>query len=385
MSGYIERAEIPGLVTLVSRKDEVHVEPLGTFMLNASAPMQRDTIFRIASLTKPITAAAAMLLVEECRLRLDDPIDGWLPELANRRVLRTLDAELDDTVPARRAITVRDLLTQRLGIGSVMAPAGPYPIQRAIAELRIGGDGPPRPAQCPPTEEWMRRLGSLPLLHHPGEQWSYHIGLDVVGVLVSRVSGRSFGAFLQERIFEPLGMRDTGFRIAPEKQHRFPACYQSSSDGRGLTLYDGVEDSQWSQPPPFESGGGGLVSTVDDYYAFCRMMLNGGRHGAARILSRASVELMTTDQLTPEQRESNQAFFDGNSGWGFGMGVNIKRDDLASVPGRFGWAGGVGTSAYTDPHEHLIGILMTQRHLDSHAGANVHRNFWTTTYQAIAD
>jgi CubicO group peptidase (beta-lactamase class C family) len=385
MSGYIERAEIPGLVTLVSRKDEVHVEPLGTFMLNASAPMQRDTIFRIASLTKPITAAAAMLLVEECRLRLDDPVDGWLPELANRRVLRTLDAELDDTVPARRAITVRDLLTQRLGIGSVMAPAGTYPIQRAIAELQIGGDGPPRPAQCPPTDEWMRRLGSLPLLHHPGEQWSYHIGLDVVGVLVSRVSGRSFGAFLQERIFEPLGMRDTGFRIAPEKQHRFPACYQSASDGRGLTLYDGVEDSQWSQPPPFESGGGGLVSTVDDYYAFCHMMLNKGRHGAARILSRASVELMTTDQLTPEQRESNQAFFDGNSGWGFGMGVTIKRDDLASVPGRFGWAGGVGTSAYTDPHEHLIGILMTQRHLDSQAGANVHRDFWTTTYQAIAD
>ena len=144
-----------------------------------------------------------------------------------------------------------------------------------------------------------------------------------------------------------------------------------------------VADSQWGQPPPFESGGGGLVSTVDDYYAFCRMMLNKGRHGRERILSRASVELMTTDQLTPEQREA--IFFDGNSSWGFGMGVLTRRDDLASVPGRFGWTGGLGTSAYSDPREDLIGILMTQRLMDSPEPPAVFSDFWTTAYQAIAD
>jgi len=158
MSGYVERGAIPGIVTLVARQDEVHVEVVGSRALNESEPMRRDTIFRIASLTKPTAAAAAMILVEECRLRLDEPVDRWLPELAGRRVLTRIDAELDDTVPARRSITLRDLLTLRMGIGSVMAPPGTYPIQRAIAELRIGGDGPPKPAQSPPADEWMRRL-----------------------------------------------------------------------------------------------------------------------------------------------------------------------------------------------------------------------------------
>ncbi len=205
----------------------------------------------------------------------------------------------------------------------------------------------------------------------------------VLGVLIARASGRSLGEFMQERVFAPLGMRDTGFSVPPEKLQRFPACYQGTTDGRGLTLYDGIADSQWGQPPPFESGGGGLVSTVDDYYAFCRMMLNKGRHGRERILSRASVELMTTDQLTPEQREA--IFFDGNSSWGFGMGVLTRRDDLASVPGRFGWTGGLGTSAYSDPREDLIGILMTQRLMDSPEPPAVFSDFWTTAYQAIAD
>jgi len=385
MSGYVDRGEIPGLVTLVARRDELHVEAVGTRALNGSDPMQRDTIFRIASLTKPIAAAAAMILVEECRLRLDEPVDRWLPELAGRRVLRRIDAELDDTVPARRSITLRDLLTQRLGIGSVMAPPGTYPIQRAMAELCIGGDGPPKPALTPPTDEWIRRLGSLPLLHHPGDQWCYHIGMDVVGVLVARASGGSFGEFLQERVFAPLGMRDTGFYVPPGKRQRFPECYASAADGPGLALYDGIEDSLWGQTPPFESGGGGLVSTVDDYHAFCRMLLNKGRHGGERILSRASVELMTTDQLTQEQRDANPIFFEGNSGWGFGMGVGTRRDDLATVPGRFGWTGGVGTSAYSDPQEDLIGILMTQRLLDTPQPPTVLTDFWTTTYQAIAD
>src|SRR5215469_14726602 len=187
LSGYIDRKEMPGLVALVSHHDDVHVETLGTLSFNQSAPMRTDTIFRIASLAKPITAVAAMILIEECRLRLDESIERWLPELANRRVLKSMSSEPGDTVPALRAITVRDLLTYRMGFGSVMATPDTYPIQRLIREYRIGGDGPPMPSQAPGTEEWLRKLGSLPLIAQPGEQWMYQVSGDVLGVLIARV------------------------------------------------------------------------------------------------------------------------------------------------------------------------------------------------------
>src|SRR5215468_7691572 len=193
LSGYVEREEIPGLVALVSRDDEVHVEMLGTLSVGGRIPMQRDTIFRIASLTKPITAVAAMILVEECRLRLDESIEPWLPELANRRVLKSISSPPDDTVPALRAITVRDLLTFRMGFGSVMALPDTYPIQKLIREYRIGGDGPPLPSQAHGTERWLQNLGSVPWLAQPGERWMYHVSSDVLGVLIARVSGQSLG------------------------------------------------------------------------------------------------------------------------------------------------------------------------------------------------
>src|SRR5438046_4120661 len=171
LSGYVERQEMPGLIALVSHHDDVHVEALGTLAFGDPAPMKRDTIFRISSITKPITAVAAMILVEECKLRLDDSIEPWLPELANRRVLKSISSPLDDTVPAKRAITVRDVLTSCMGFGSVMAPPNTYPIQKLIREYRIGGDGPMLPPDYPSTDEWLRRLGSLPWLAQPGEQW----------------------------------------------------------------------------------------------------------------------------------------------------------------------------------------------------------------------
>jgi CubicO group peptidase (beta-lactamase class C family) len=210
MSGYVDRGELPGLVALVARDGDVHVDALGTMAFGGSAPMTRDAIFRIASISKPITAAAAMILLEECRLRLDDAIDRWLPELANRRVLTSIAAELDATVPAQRAITVRDLLTSTMGFGSIMAAPDTYPIQRAIRDLRIGGDGPKLQSQWPTTDEWLRNLGSLPLLAQPGERWMYHVSLDVLGALIGRVAGQPLGAFLRERIFEPLGMKVRG-------------------------------------------------------------------------------------------------------------------------------------------------------------------------------
>jgi len=383
LSGYVERREMPGLVALVSRHDDVHVETLGTLSFGDPAPMERDTIFRIASLTKPVVAAAAMILVEDCTLRLDESIEPWLPELANRRVLKSLSSPLDDTVPARRAITVRDLLTYRMGFGSVMAPPDTYPIQKPIREHRIGGDGPPLPAQAPATDEWLRRLGSLPWMAQPGERWMYQVSGDVLGVLVARASGRSLGAFLEERLFGPLGMTDTAFHVPDDKIARFPECYALNRETGRLDLYDGVADSSWRPAPPFESGGGGLVSTLDDYFAFSRMMLHKGRHGRERILSRAAVELMTADHLTPEQRAGCEIFFGNFSSWGFGVAVDIRREQIFHTPGRFGWTGGLGTTAYTDPAEGMIGILLTQRLMDSPEPPKVFLDFWTLAYGAM--
>jgi CubicO group peptidase (beta-lactamase class C family) len=232
--------------------------------------MTRDTIFRIASISKLVNTVAAMILIEECRVRLDDSIDTWLPELAHRRVLKSIESPLDDTVPARRPITVRDLKTFTMGIGTVMAMPDTYPIQKAIHELQIGGDGPPRPTTSHGAEEWLERLSSLPLIAQPGERWMYHISSDVLGVLLARVSGKSLGQLMKERIFDPLGMKGTGFFVPPEKIGRLAAIYVRNRETNALDLYDSEENRAWASAPPFESGGGGLVSTIDDYFAFCR-------------------------------------------------------------------------------------------------------------------
>ncbi len=384
MAGYVERGEVPGLVTLVSRRGEVHVDAIGTRAIEDPAPMRRDTIFRISSMTKPITAAATMILVEECKLRLDEPVERWLPELAERRVLKRLDGPLDETAPAKRPITVRDLLTFRMGFGQMMAPPDAYPILSAANEQRIGM-GPPSPSSMPAPDEWMRRLGTLPLMHQPGETWMYNTGSDVLGVLLARASGQPLETFLRQRLFEPLGMKDTGFSVPAASLDRLATSYWTDPTSGKLTVYDEARGGQWSHPPAFPSGAGGLVSTIDDYLAFGQMMLSQGKHGNERILSRLSVELMTTDQLTPEQKAASSlisGFLDG-LGWGFGVSVVTKRDDIAAVPGRYGWDGGLGTSWYSDPREDMVIILMTQCAWTSPSPPNVY--FWTLAYQAIDD
>jgi CubicO group peptidase (beta-lactamase class C family) len=386
MAGYVERGEVPGLVTLVSRRGETHVEALGMKALGASDPVQRDTIFRIASMTKPITAAAAMILVEEFKLRLDDPVDALLPELADRQVLRRLDGPLDDTEPAKRAITLRDLLTFRMGFGIVMAPPGTHPIQTAVDDLRLG-QGMPQPSLPPGPDEWIRRFGTLPLMHQPGEKWMYHTGSDVLGVLIARASGQPFEIFLRERIFDPLGMKDTAFSAPASKLDRLATAYSRNFETGALELYDPAEGGHWSHPPAFPSGGGGLVSTIDDYLAFGRMMLNHGRHGGERILSRPSVETMTTDHLTAAQKAVSGLVpgdFD-NIGWGFGVALVTRRQDVAAPVGSFGWDGGLGTSWRSDPSEDIITILLTQASWTSPVPPRVSRDFSTTAYQAIDD
>jgi len=386
IAGFVQRGEVPGLVALASRHGETHVEALGMKVIGGSDRVRRDTIFRIASMTKPITAAAAMILVEECKLRFDDPVDPLLPELADRRVLRRLDGPLDDTEPAKRPITLRDLLTFRLGFGIVMAPPGTYPIQAAVDDLELG-QGPPHPLQPPAPDEWIRRLGTLPLMHQPGEKWMYHTGSDVLGVLIARASGQPFETFLHERIFEPLGMKDTAFSAPPLKLDRLATAYWTDFKTGALQLYDAAEGGHWSGPPAFRRGGGGLVSTVDDYLAFGRMMLNQGRHGGGRILSRPSVETMTSDHLTPAQKAVSglvPGYFDGHS-WGFGVAVVTRREDVAAPVGSYGWDGGLGTSWRSDPSEDMVTILLTQASWTSPAPPRVVRDFRTAAYQAIDD
>src|SRR5260370_5727085 len=360
LSGYVERQEMPGLVALVSHHDGVHVEALGSLRFGDPAPMKRDTIFRIASITKLITAVAVMILVEECKLRLDESIEPWLPELANRRVLKSISSDLDDMVHALRAIILRDLLTYRRGFGSVMAMPDPYPIQKLIREYRIGGDGPMLPSQAPNMDEWLRKLGSLPLLAQPGERWMYQVSGDVLGALIARVSGQSLGTFMHQRIFDPLGMKDTAFHVPPEKIDRLPGFYFFNRQTNTLDLFDDLANSAWRSEPPFESGGGGLVSTIDDYFAFSHMMLNKGRHGREQILSRATVELMTSDQLTPEQRAGSEIFFGTHSSWGFGMAVDIRCNEIFNTPGRFRWTGRFCTTAHTYSTPGKIRILLTR-------------------------
>jgi CubicO group peptidase (beta-lactamase class C family) len=377
MAGHVESGDMPGLVTLVSRHGEVHVDAIGRLAFDGP-PMTRDTIFRITSMTKPIAAAAAMILVDEGRLRLDDSLDRWLPELANRKVLLAVDVPIHQTVPARRAITLRDLLTFRCGYGMIPVFPDRYPIQKAIAEAGFA-PGPVFPSF--PPDELMRRYGSLPLIYQPGERWLYNAGTEIVGVLIARVAGVTFGEFLRDRIFAPLGMKDTGFHVPPDKHHRFATTYAYDSATKKLKVFDQPVTGKFSSPPVFENGSAGLVSTADDFNAFAQMLLSGGQLGSKRILSAASVELMTTDQLSLDNKQESQLFLGDLGSWGFGMSVVFKERDDAT-PCRFGWDGGYGTSWYSNPREQLTGILLTQRMMNSPQPPRVFLDFWSALNQA---
>ena len=383
MAGYVERGEVPGLVGLVSRRGEVHLEVIGAQSTGGHA-IKRNSIFRISSMTKPLTAVATMILVEEGLLRLDEPVDRLLPELADRQVLRAIDGPIDQTVPAVRPITVRDLLTFTMGMGYLFSE-GPRPIDVALAERGLA-PGPPRPHALPAPDEYMRRLGSLPLTLQPGAAWLYNTGSEVLGVLVARASGQPYEVFLKERIFEPLGMDDTGFFVPSSGSGRLTTTYARNPQTAGIDVFDAAEKSDWARAPAFPDGAGGLVSTVDDYLACGEMLLGHGKHGGRRILSRPSVELMTTDQLTAQQKASSGFGPDSfaGHGWGFGLSIVTERLGLASV-GSYGWDGGLGSSWENDPREEMITILMTNKAWESPTPPPVFADFLTQAHAAIED
>ena len=387
---HLDAGYVPGAVAVVARHGEVQIEAMGNLAFDgvgSGTPMAADTICRTGSMTKPVVAACAMTLVEDCTLRLDDPVDEFLPELACMSVLADPGGPLDDTVPAERPVTLRDLLAFTLGTGIVVAEPGTVPIADALSALQSEEPGPP-------PDEWIRRLGALPLVCQPGERWMYHTAADVTGVLIARATGMSFGDALRERICEPLGMKDTAFSVAGENISPLATAYQLD-EGTGEVVVEDGPDGYWSTPPAFEAGGGGLVSTAVDYLAFASALLaNGTRHGE-RVLSRPSVTLMTTDHLTPAQKAVSgfrPGYFD-DIGWGLGMSVRTQRRHLGPWPvsypplasvGSYGWPGIYGTGWYNDPAEDMTTILMIQR-APAPAGLPILFDFWTAAYQAIDD
>jgi CubicO group peptidase (beta-lactamase class C family) len=367
MAAYVERGEIPGIVTATAHRGTVQINAIGTTTLGGTDPVRHDTIFRIASMTKPIVGVAAMTLVEDGVLRLDDPVETHLPELAGRRVLRRPDGPIDDTVPANRPITLRDVLTFRLGFGMSMAVPFTAPIMVAAAERQVGV-APPRTTEALTTQEWLSRFGELPLMFQPGERWAYQTSATVLGILVARASGRTLGDYLGERIFAPLGMRDTGFHVPTGKRGRFATEYRVDPGSRKLVVFDGTgEDSKWAEVPPSPDGGADLVSTVEDYLAFARMTAAGG----GEILSPATVAEMTTDQLAP-----GQATFEPAVGWGYAMSVVRSGDHV----GQYGWSGGLGTFWFNDPAQDLVAILLTQRMWNSPSPPPVVGDFVAAAY-----
>jgi CubicO group peptidase (beta-lactamase class C family) len=377
LSRHVTAGYAAGAVALIGRGTAAEVVVIGQQGLDSPVPMRRDSVFRIASLTKPLTAAAAMMLVQHGKLRLADPVVRWLPELANRRVLRQLDSALTDTVPARRPITVEDLLTFRCGLGIVLEPPGTYPIQREIAALQLIGFGPPDPAYPTGPDEWLKRLGRLPLMAQPGERWIYNTGSYILGVLLARASGRSLPELLRELLFEPLGMRDTAFAVAAASRARLVDAYRLEA-GR-LRLSDAAAASAWSTPPRFPDGGAGLVSTVDDFFAFSRLLLH-QLGGSERLLSPASIAAMTTDHLTEDQRAGGPPVLSAGRGWGFGMSV-VAMSSVEGLPqGAFGWNGGLGTTWVADPRSGITAILFTQTQFTSPVAPAMHQEFWRAIF-----
>ncbi|MGA7121386.1 MAG: serine hydrolase domain-containing protein [Polyangiaceae bacterium] len=373
----VDREKAPGLVTGLARLDEDGIEGVGVRALDSTEPITSDTIFRVASLTKPIVAAATMSLVDEGKLELDGSIERHLPELAGRRVLKDIEGLLDETVPARRSITVRDLLTCRMGFGIVHDPSDAHPIQKAAEELQLCAFGPPHPRLPPPPDEWIRRFSTLPLMVQPGERWLYNSSFEVLAVLLARAAGQPLERLLCERLFDPLDMKDTRFSVPAGKISRLSACYGPAKAG-GFERVDPAEGGAWSQPPAFPSGAGGLVSTARDLLAFGRMMLAQGTHAKLRVLSAASVQAMTRDQLTPEQKvrspmSADPAFWHHN-GWGLGLAIATSAGARKPV-GAFGWEGGFGTSWTCDPRDGTVAVLLTQWGA-SPAFGRLYDDFW---------
>ena len=383
----IDAGHIPGTVSLVARRGRiVHFEAAGLRNVEAGLPMEKDTIFRLYSQTKPVTGAAVMMLFEEGHFLMTDPIAKYLPEFAEMHVyLGEQDGEIQ-TEPAV-PITIQHLATHTAGLTYGFFPT---PVGKMYADVL---DAPKETSGPDSLEAWAAALAELPLVAQPGAEWHYSVGMDVLGRLVEVVSGMSFGEFLQQRIFDPLGMVDTGFHVPDDKLDRFAANYTPTPDG-GMQLADAPETSSYRRPPAVEMGGEGLVGTVGDYLRFAEMLANKGEYGGQRLLGRKTVEFMTSNHLTPDFPDDPMTTLFGMLGggdraWGAGFGItgsvvtNPATYGLPVSPGTYAWGGAATTHFWVDHAEELVGIVHTQLLPD---GTYPVRDLMQLlTYQAIID
>lgn len=357
LQGVIDNGDLSGAVTLIWRGGDIaQVNVLGQADIEAKRPMRRDTLFRIASMTKPVTSVAALMLMEEGRFKLSDPITPWAPEFADMMVLQSASGPLDDTYPAPREITFDDLFTHRAGLAYGFTSVGPiaYAHEKALGDVLNSALGP---------DAWMKALGGLPLSYAPGERFHYSHATDVLGFIVGRIAGTGFREFLLERIFAPLGMADTDFYVPPEKRERAAVVYRQDQTTGAL---EPVAFRSTGAPPAFCGGGGGVISTADDYLKFARMLLNRGEVDGVRLLQPETVDLMRANRLSDAQRQIDFLGMPFWSGQGFGLGVSMIADPEkhawmgAGSKGSFGWPGAFGTWWQADPAEDMILIYLIQ-------------------------
>ncbi|HUZ11528.1 MAG TPA: serine hydrolase domain-containing protein [Caulobacteraceae bacterium] len=392
---YVDGGDLPGLLTMVYRQSKLaHVGMSGHMDLERGKPMREDAIFRIYSMSKPITAVALMMLVEEGMLGLDDAVATHIPSWRKLGVYQsgmpTLLAGSPPsfiTSPPERPMKVVDLVTHTSGLtyGFMMRTS----VDAAYRKAKIGEFSTPGG-----LEAMIEQLAAVPLEFSPGTAWNYSLSIDVMGYLVEKLSGVTFGEFLRTRLFEPLGMVDTGFFVPPEKLDRFASCYQPKGEGeRGLKLQDDAGKSPYATPPSLESGGGGLVSTAHDYMRFCRMMLAGGTLDGVQILSPKTVELFSLNHLPHDQELADMAppglFSEaGYSGIGFsiGCGVNIDvaKTRLPGTLGEYFWGGAASTAFWIDPHEELAVVFMTQV-MGTDARLTLRRDLRTLVYSSMTE
>ena len=370
MQNYIDEGKVAGFITLIYRRGHIaHFEKFG--LKDDICPMEFNTIFRIYSMTKPITSVAVMMLYEEGYFQLDDPVSHFITEFKDMKVFEDMGNNQIKTVPAKREITIRDLLRHTSGLTYDFS-AGPIAKMYQEADLYNSES----------LAEAVKSLAKIPLMYHPGEVWNYGFSTDVLGYLIEVIAGQPFNSFLQDRIFGPLQMVDTGFDTWPEKTNRYANLYRSTSDGK----YEAATDSiiarldAKAKSRKICSGGGGLLSTISDYLQFCQMLLKNGELNGQQLLSRKTIEMMTCNHLSGNIHPYNQ------KGVGFGLGFSIVTDlaqsGILGSEGIYRWGGAASTTFWIDPKEELIAILMTQLLGNQHPFLS---QFRVLTYQSITD
>jgi CubicO group peptidase (beta-lactamase class C family) len=387
MQGYIDAGQLPGVITVVARRGQVvHFDCLGMMDVEAGKPMRPDAILRMFSMTKPITGVALLMLFEEGRFLLSEPVSKYIPEFAGCKVYAGATETGFECVDLERPITILDLLTHTAGLAYGLLPSTPVEELYQAAEIHTSL----RPLYVADAlrvslPEMVRRLVELPLAHQPGTAWRYSLAYDVIGHLISVLADRPFDVYLQERIFYPLGMDATGFCVPPDKLDRFAAMYDVTETG-DLGLADAPATSPFTNADCHPSGGGGLVSTAADYLRFAQMLFNGGALDGARLLGRKTVARMTTNHIPAELFPLNLLDMWPMPGEGFGLGVSVVVDDtpkaVLASNGAYGWPGAAGTKFWVDPQEELIGLVLPQVRF---LLAPVQAVFQNLVYQALAD